>query len=224
MFTVTEVTFKPRECPEIDLSGALWTPVTKSTNLVCILVHPWSVLGGSSANTQPYAETLATAHGIECLTFDLRGVGKSTGRCSYRGSSEINDVLGANDFVKAQLNAPVILVGSSAGAAIAGSACDQISDLIAYVGIGYTFGWISSLIFGCHFDAMMKARLPKLFIMGTNDEFTSVSQLTKRVTVMNGACIELIQGVGHFELETIKYAKKTGEVIAKYMLSLERGE
>ena len=70
----------------------------------------------------------------------------------------------------------------------------------------------------------MKARLPKLFIMGTNDEFTSVSQLTKRVTVMNGACIELIQGVGHFELETIKYAKKTGEVIAKYMLSLERGE
>lgn len=207
------------------LDAVLWTPEKKTSDTICVFVHPWSVLGGSAANTEPYAETLADNHGIESLTFDLRGVGQSNGTSTYRGTAEIEDVKSACKFIAQTFpNAPIAIVGTSAGAAIGGSAYDAVPEAIAYVGIGYTFGWASSLIFGHHFKAIIQSKKPKLFIMGTRDEFTSVGQLKSRVETMENVQYEIIGNVGHFQLESPQYSPVISQIIAKYIHSLKSVE
>jgi alpha/beta superfamily hydrolase len=215
-----EVQFPAKDEPEVILSGLLFTPETLKKPFVCVLVHPWGFLGGSRGNTFLYADRLSKKFGIQCLIFDCRGVGNSSGKASFNCSAEVADVIGACDWVTSNLSKPILLIGSSAGAAIAGSALDKVSQVLAYIGIGYTFGWLSSLIFGRHYDAISKSMKPKLFIMGTEDGFTSVSQLKSRLKHMQNAEMKLIDGVGHFSLESSTYASKTVELIAEYVDTL----
>ena len=203
------------------LAGKHWIPMVRSQlEHVCVFVHPWGILGGSSRNTEPYAQILSDKYGVECITFDLRGVGESHGSVTLRCHSEVADVVSVCMYVKKELNRPIVLVGSSAGAAIAGSALDKMEEIVGYVGIGYTFGWVASWMFGGHFDGVIKSMKPKLFIMGTKDEFTTVSQLEKRIKSMHNCKMELIDGVGHFELETRAYAKVSSELVHKFMKGL----
>lgn len=186
----------------ITLSGHLWVAEEPANDFVCIFVHPWGILGGSSCNTAPFARKLAKDYGMRCITFDLRGVGKSDGACTYKCQDEIHDVLGACDYATTNLHAQrIVLVGSSAGAAIAGSAIDMVPEVVGYVGIGYTFGWTSSLVFGSHFKAVLSTNKPKLFIMGDGDVFTSVSQLQQRLVGTTNSQHAIISGAGHFDLE-----------------------
>jgi alpha/beta superfamily hydrolase len=213
-----EVQFSCRDEPSVVLSGVLFTPEGDIPRpYVCVLVHPWGFLGGSRANTYPYAERLSNKHGMTCLIFDSRGVGESTGKSTMSCSAEIADVVAACDWVKANLSEPLVLVGSSAGAAVAGSALDMVPEAVAYVAIGYTFGWLTSIVFGRHFDAILKSVKPKLFIMGTEDGFTSIGQLESRLKQMQNAEMRLIEGVGHFSLESLAYSRQTADVIAEYI-------
>lgn len=108
MCTVQDLRFFSKGSSEIELRGFVWTPRNETvSNLVCVLVHPWGVLGGSSANTEPFAEILASTHGVQCITFDLRGVGKSGGKKSYKCVDEIKDVEGACEYVSVNLKKDV---------------------------------------------------------------------------------------------------------------------
>lgn len=202
-----EVSFTSRST-NITLKGNLWEPnepdqgSNPNTDILCIFVHPWGVLGGSSANTAPFAGKLARDYGIRCLTFDLRGVGGSGGSRTYSCRAEIDDVVGACDFALASLRTEkLLIIGSSAGAAIGGSMIDTVDSVVGYVGIGYTFGWASSLIFGSHFKAVLSSRKPKLFIMGGRDTFTSVEQLRSRLRGVEHVESMVIDHCGHFDLE-----------------------
>jgi alpha/beta superfamily hydrolase len=220
MTSIREVAFPARDDPSVCLSGMLFTPDNMRKELVVVLVHPWGFLGGSKANTFSYAEILAKKSGIQCLIFDSRGVGRSTGRSSFKCRAEVADVIGACDWVRENIGKPIVLVGSSAGAAVAGSALDQIPEAFAYVAVGYTFGWWSSLVLGEHYDAIMKTTKPKLFIMGTKDGFTTPAHLESRVKEMKGADMVLIDGVGHFLLETPTYAAQTCQYIINFIESV----
>ena len=219
MTTIREISFPAKDEPSVVLNGMLFTPETITKPVVVVLVHPWGFLGGSKANTFSYADVLSKKHGIQCVIFDSRGVGKSTGRSSFRCTAEVADVLGACDWVTNNIGKPIVLVGSFAGAAVAGSALDQVPEAVAYVGIGYTFGWWSGLVLGCHFDAIIKSEKPKLFIMGTNDGFTSVTQLESRVKTMTNAESRLVDGVGHFSLESPSYAIESSLYIYNFIES-----
>ena len=116
-----------------------------------------------------------------------------------------------------------MLVGSSAGAAIAGTALDSVPSARAYVGIGYTFGRLSSWVFGSHYTNIIKSVKPKLFIMGTNDEFTTVSQLNDKLANTKSVRVELMEGVGHFALETPKYASAIADYVCKFIEMVEKG-
>ena len=108
MCTVQDIRFSSKDSSEIELRGFLWTPRNEAVSeLVCVFVHPWGILGGSSANTEPFAEILATKCGVQCLTFDLRGVGKSGGRKTYKCIDEMNDVDAACEYVSAYLKKDV---------------------------------------------------------------------------------------------------------------------
>ncbi|KAJ7979049.1 alpha/beta-Hydrolases superfamily protein [Quillaja saponaria] len=190
-------------------------------NLVIVLVHPYSVLGGCQALLRGIASGLA-GEGYQTVTFDMRGVGRSTGRPSITGFAEIKDVVAVCKWVCENVSVDrILLVGSSAGAPIAGSAVDQIEQVIGYVSLGYPFGMIASILFGRHHKAILQSPKPKLFVMGTRDGFTSVKQLNKKLNSAAGRVeTVLIDGVGHFQMEGPDYDAQMVNVIVQFITSL----
>lgn len=84
-------------------------------NLVIVLVHPYSILGGCQGLMKGIARGLAN-RGFTSVTFDMRGAGRSTGRPSITGLSEVNDVVSVCQWATQNLSADrILLVGSSAG-------------------------------------------------------------------------------------------------------------
>lgn len=83
--------------------------------IVIVLVHPYSVLGGCQGLLKGIASGLA-GNGYKAVTFDMRGVGRSTGRSSLTGFAEVKDVISICNWVSQNLSANrILLVGSSAG-------------------------------------------------------------------------------------------------------------
>ncbi|KAL6539860.1 hypothetical protein OROHE_011631 [Orobanche hederae] len=201
-------------------------------NLVVVLVHPYSVLGGFQGLVKGIATRLAD-RGLTAVTFDMQGVGKSTGRASLTGFAEVDDVVSVCKWVSLNLSAHrIVLVGSSAafdlnvwdffqGAPIAGSAVDQIDRVIGYVSLGYPFGLTASILFGRHHKAILKSPKPKLFVMGTRDGFTSVKQLENKLKTAAGRNqTHLLQGVGHFQMEGPDYDDQMASLIVDFVSTI----
>ncbi|VFQ84203.1 unnamed protein product [Cuscuta campestris] len=189
---------------------------------VAVMVHPYSVLGGCQGLMKGMARGLAS-RGLTAVTFDTRGAGRSTGRASLTGSAEVNDVVSVCNWAAKNLSARrIVLVGSSAGAAIAGSAIDAAEEVAGYVSIGYPFGFTASILLGGHQKAITKSLKPKLFVMGTRDGFTSVGQLEKKVKKMRGEKNEthLIEGVSHFQMEGPGFDAQMVNLILHFITSL----
>ncbi|KAF8395906.1 hypothetical protein HHK36_019861 [Tetracentron sinense] len=190
-------------------------------NLVIVLVHPYSVLGGCQGLLKGIAVGLAE-RGHKAVTFDMRGVGRSTGWPSLTGSSEIRDVVAVCKWVCENMSTHrILLVGSSAGAPISGSAVDKIKQVVGYISLGYPFGLMASILFGRHHKAILQSPKPKLFVMGTRDGFTSVKQLNKKLKSAAGRVeTHLIEGVSHFQMEGPSYDAQMVDLILVFIASL----
>lgn len=109
-----------------------------------------------------------------------------------------------------------------AGAPIAGSALDAVDAVEGYVAIGYVFGFWASVLFGGHFQKVLDSKKPKLFIMGTSDGFTTVAQLKGKLKRAQGTAeMHLVDGVGHFELESPQYDASLAQLIAQFASKVE---
>lgn len=87
----------------------------RNDKLVAVLVHPYSVLGGFQGLMKGMAADLAD-RGVTAVTFNMRGVGKSTGRASLTGFSEVDDLVSVCKWASQNLSSRrILLVGSSAG-------------------------------------------------------------------------------------------------------------
>ncbi|CAI0555697.1 unnamed protein product [Linum tenue] len=205
--------FKPKEAEDKAGGGR--------DDLVIVLVHPFTVLGGCQALLKGMAIGLAE-RGYKAVTFDMRGAGRSTGRASLTGFSEIKDVIAVCKWVCENLGTRrILLVGSSAGSPIAGSSVDQIEEVVGYVSIGYPFGMLASVLFGRHHKAILQSQKPKLFIMGTQDGFTSVKQLQNKLKSAAGRVeTHLIEGAGHFQMEGPAYDAQMVNLILTFAASL----
>ncbi|XP_076922779.1 uncharacterized protein LOC143584657 [Bidens hawaiensis] len=210
----------------IHLDVRVYKPPTDSTtnnpqNIAVVLVHPYSVLGGSQFLTKGIARNLAE-QGVAAVTFNMRGVGKSTGRPSVTGFAEVADVIAVCKWTVKNLSVDrILLVGSSAGAPIAGSAVDQVDEIVGYVSLAYPFGWMASILFRGHHKAILQSPKPKLFVMGMKDGFTSVRQLKNKLKSAAGRTeTHLIEGVSHFELETSAFDGEIANIIVTFISSL----
>ncbi|WOL12032.1 hypothetical protein Cni_G20796 [Canna indica] len=207
----------------VKLNTRLFKPAeTPVRDLAVVLVHPYTVLGGFQGLLRGIATGLAE-RGYPAVTFDMRGAGRSSGRASLFGSAEIADVVAVCKWVSDTLSPRgIVLVGSSAGAPIAGSAVDKIDQVVGYVSIGYPFGSVSSILFGRHHQAILKSKKPKLFVMGTKDGFTSVKQLKNKLKNAEGKVdIHLIEGAGHFQMEDPAFDVQMVGFISTFAESLQ---
>ncbi|PHT93657.1 hypothetical protein T459_01539 [Capsicum annuum] len=195
--------------------------ITKNGSWVVVLVHPYSILGGCQSLLKGIASGVSRK-GYKALTFDMRGVGRSSGKPSITGFKEVEDVVAVCKWACQNLAVnKILLVGSSAGAPIAGSAVDQVEQIVGYVSIGYPFGLLASVLFGRHHKNILKSPKPKLFIMGTQDGFTTVKQLNNKLRSSAGRVeTHLIEGIGHFELEGPAYDSQMVIFIAEFLSTL----
>ncbi|OEH76853.1 hypothetical protein cyc_00258 [Cyclospora cayetanensis] len=93
---------------------------TAGGNPMVVFVHQYSIMGGRGA----CRKTLA-------------------------GHKETQDVVAVCSWCVKELKASsIVIVGSSAGAPIGGSAIDCLHEIKGFVGIGYVFGFFASIIFG----------------------------------------------------------------------------
>lgn len=89
--------------------------ISKNSSWVVVLVHPYSILGGCQSLLRGIASGLSRK-GYKALTFDMRGVGRSTGKPSITGFEEIKDVVAVCKWACENLSVnKILLVGSSAG-------------------------------------------------------------------------------------------------------------
>lgn len=206
----------------VTLDARVYQPILENNSgVVAVLVHPYSVLGGCQFLMRGIARGLSS-RGVIAVTFDTRGAGKSTGRASLTGFAEINDVISVCKWVDANFSTKrIILVGSSAGAAIAGSAVDQVEQVVGYVSLGYPFGFTASILFGRHQKAILQSPKPKLFVMGTKDGFTSVKQLENKLKDAAGHnTTHLIEGASHFQMEGPAFDADMVNLILEFITTL----
>ncbi|CAL8154076.1 unnamed protein product [Prunus armeniaca] len=87
---------------------------------------------------------------------------------------------------------------NSEGAPVAGSAVDQIEQVMGYVSLGYPFDMIASILFGRHHKAL-------------KNKLSSAAR-----------CIEthLIEGVSHFQMEGPAYDAQMVNLILEFIASL----
>lgn len=180
-------------------------------------------------------------------------LGGAIGGILFRHYHEVNHVAEVVEWAFEQYHTKndtsdhrMVLLGSSAGAPFAGSAMAKIQQhqhakIAAFIAVGYTFGHFASLGFGRHFSSVVGNSAlnfcgsssssaedneeipPKYFIMGENDEFTSVEQLESMVARMksvNPNCkveVDVVPSVGHFQLESPNYDPVVAEKVVQWL-------
>jgi pimeloyl-ACP methyl ester carboxylesterase len=78
-----------------------------------------------------------TEHGIGVLRFDFTGLGASEGEFSNTNfSSNIDDLVGAGNYMRKEYRAPALLIGHSLGGAAALAAASDIPEVCAIATIG----------------------------------------------------------------------------------------
>lgn len=176
-----------------------------SESTAVVLLHPHPKLGGDMRNNVviTVARALA-ASGYTALTLNTRGVGKSTGRASWKGNAERADVAAAVEFARTELPGVtrVVVCGYSFGAAVG---CSVHEGVDAFVAISYPYGSVARCALGSLYSKA-DADVPKLFLVGGRDQFASASKLQSFVNKLQDptefACFDDVDHfwVGHEHL------------------------
>mmetsp|Transcript_8168 Transcript_8168/g.9058 ORF Transcript_8168/g.9058 Transcript_8168/m.9058 type:complete len:227 (-) Transcript_8168:154-834(-) len=185
---------------EFELEGRLYQPVNSIIKQIGIIVtHPMPMLGGSMHNNVVIAICRHFGRmGFTTLRFNFRGVGKSKGAGSWFGSGERKDVINTCNFLTAKGIEQIFLVGYSYGSVISCSVADEIRAVRAFAGISYPFGPLSLMLLG-HLLEKANSTKPKFFIMGDNDNFTSISKFNRRLEALPDPKEQVIlRGADHF--------------------------
>ena len=116
--------------------------------LTVVTVHPWATLGGGEHNCLGIAKLLA-AKGVRTLTFDLHASSMVWGVLTNH-RKELAQITAVCSWAADQFGGDVALFGSSAGAPMAGAVLPKLDVISRFVAVGYTFGWLSSIVFVTH--------------------------------------------------------------------------
>lgn len=210
-----------------------------------VTVHPWATLGGGEHNTIGLARHI-TGQSLakkkwRVITFTMKSSGAVWG-VLFKHSFEVQQIVDVTKWAMDEFGS-VVLLGSSAGAPMAGTAMWKLMSesmyVDAYIAVGYPIGNFASLGFGLHFSSLTSPATqsicgtnsagstdqtkmpPKFFIMGEKDEFTSVSQLQEMIRKMkrdsNKVDSKIVEDVGHFKLESPHYDSVVSDLVIDWL-------
>ncbi|KAI9332488.1 Alpha/Beta hydrolase protein [Obelidium mucronatum] len=194
----------------ITLEARIGTPSSSSTTRkdVCVIVtHPYGSLGGNLHNN--VVEAVVRAFGRDFITarFNFRGVGQSSGRGTFGGKGEAEDLLSVWRYVRDRVDLKprfFLLVGYSYGCIPISSSCLEIEGCIGIATISFPVSVMWLLTMGNsakYLDSLREfpESLPKLFIIGSKDNFTSIKNFGQMVMTMpERRHVEVVEGVDHF--------------------------
>jgi uncharacterized protein len=210
--------------PDVILSLRKWASPQASSapTPLIIFVHQYAVMGGNGRLMEGMARRVASS-GCEGWTFDLRGAGSSTGRSSWTNKDELHDLLSVINHALETTTKSIFLVGSSAGAPLAGAALDHSDRVIGGLFIGYVWGFWASILFGWAYSSIRVSVKPKFFIVGTADEFTTMNQYNTRIAELAGSLNEMyvIEGGNHFDIEGPQYDELVVQQILQFITRIQ---
>jgi alpha/beta superfamily hydrolase len=152
------------------------------SRVAVIITHPWGPLGGNMHNNVVVAAALYfQKHKISTLRFDFSG--SQIGG----GHKQVKQVQEASRYLKAALPKPpsyILLVGYSYGSLITASASVDIPNCIGSISIAPPWSvqhWLLLFTASDHLRKSSSSSLPRLFIIGDDDNFTSVMSFQKKI-------------------------------------------
>jgi alpha/beta superfamily hydrolase len=183
---------------------------TMSSPWIAVFTHPHPKLGGDANNNVVMAlsRALTSKFNVTAIRFNTRGVGESGGWSTWRGVSERDDIKQVLLFARERANelgngTKILLCAYSFGAAVGLSTLSMNPTLADAVAIfGYPKGWLASVLFSAHYSHVdVKGGIPKLYVLGNQDDFTSVDTMKSLVEqVSEPKELRIVQGE-HFFFE-----------------------
>ena len=208
----TKVSFRSGQ---LLLEGALATPSGKGPFPTVLVCHPHPSFGGSMENNVVVSICEALfKKSIMSLRFNFRGVGKSEGRFGH-GIGEQEDVKAAISFLSLEKQTDLRrlgLVGYSAGAVFGLPVAVADPRVSALAAISLPLGMME-------LDAVRTCPKPKLFVLGSKDDFTSVNELNEFCQ----SCVEpkecaVIDGADHiWEGYEARLAKTVSDFLSRVL-------
>ncbi|KAJ3004915.1 hypothetical protein HKX48_000990, partial [Thoreauomyces humboldtii] len=126
------------------------------------------------------------------------------------GQGEADDVVSICDYLRSRSDAPksIVLCGYSYGSVAAGAVTLKIPELAGFISISYPCGvlWFLTLFNSSKLKnqlAEIPAHVPKLFVTGTKDSFTSEATFQKFVAELptENRSVVIVNEATHFWLE-----------------------
>ena len=175
------------------LEALLWTVAQSDPAMVALVCHPHPLFGGTMHNKVVF-RVARTLHdlGLPVLRFNFRGAGLSEG-VHDKGRGEQDDVRVALDWLAAQFPAkPILLAGFSFGALVGlnvGGADQRVEPL---VGLGLP-------VTRAEHGLLRDCSKPKLFLHGSQDQFSDVNQIREFVAALpEPKRLVIVPDVDHF--------------------------
>ncbi len=192
-----QVRFVARDEPDITLEGTLHVPEREARVPGVVVCHPDPRMGGASDD----AVVVAVSHeafqrGMVVLRFNFRGVGKSTGE--YDGEAEVNDVLGALDFLREQPEIDperTFVAGYSFGASMALLAALQDDESPAYAGVSLPYSGLAheQELLGTASELGKRA----FIVIGDEDQYGDADAI-RELLPAETTQVTVLPGVAHF--------------------------
>jgi alpha/beta superfamily hydrolase len=158
--------------------------------------HPHPLGGGTMHNKVVYHAMKAFhSFGLPVLRFNFRGTGLSEGTHDD-GRGEQDDVRAALDWLQREYELPMLFAGFSFGANVGLRVCCGDARVRGLVALGLP---VHAEGREYHYEFLAHCRAPKLFIIGTRDQYGSVEQVQAAVNNAPGPCqIKWVEDADHF--------------------------
>ncbi|KAI5828114.1 alpha/beta-hydrolase [Schizophyllum commune Tattone D] len=161
-------------------------PSRASASKIAVCLHPWSWLGGRM--TDPVvgiAKDVLLEQGYHVLRYNSRGVGRSTGRASFSGLAEGEDLEAVVQWMLSRIpNAETVTIAGYSHGSLIASLHPVLEPPIRtnHILISYPLGprgWLT-LFKSAHYaskleDLLRNPRARVLIVHGDSDDFTSAS-------------------------------------------------
>ncbi|MBN2154757.1 MAG: alpha/beta fold hydrolase [Candidatus Lokiarchaeota archaeon] len=140
--------------------------------IVCVICHPYSQWGGSMNNNLVVGvRNQLVKSGYPCITFNFRGVGKSTGKMGT-GVEEQQDLQAICTYAQKIFHfTSLFLIGYSYGGLICLSSALHIENLTGMSLISYPIGFVP------HIQPDYEIDVPLLFLHGKQDDIIPIQNV-----------------------------------------------